>query len=269
VSGKNLILPDKLSDKDYSPVLKDVSENVSDIGRDMEELIRGQKDILAQINDLKHSVGEVGKFVNEKEEVLNSEGVNDIIKQSHTEWSEIVKKNLKDQSKVTIDHVKQALTEISENDKEKELRSRGIVIYNAEERNTSAALQKNADTKLIEDLLGTLGCENSAISEMFRMGRFDESRVAMGRFRPIKLRLSLNSDRDRVLKCLFKLKNANPELAKLSIREDLSVEQRNELNEKLKEAKRLTENSQDKIYRVRGTPGKYRFVEQPKKSVAV
>ena len=246
----------------------EIRDSVKDMDEKIEALLKKNSMVVDELKEIKNSLGVVEKSV-EKEGNM-SEELTQIISQSQTKWSDIVKHNINEERKVTVEHVKKALTEISDSDKESELRSRGIVIYNAEEKKVaSSAVQKNADIKLIEKLLKTLGCENSTINEAFRMGRFDESRIEAGRFRPIKLRLSLSSDRDRVLKSLYKLKNADPELAKLSIREDLSLHQRNELNEKLKEAKSLTQNSTDKIFRVRGSPGNYRIIELAKKSVRV
>ena len=60
---------------------------------------------------------------------------------------------------------------------------------------------------------------------------------------------------------LSKLRDAPEFLKKLSISPDLSREERDELIEKLREAKQLTSESPNLIFKVKGTPGNYHFIK--------
>ena len=60
---------------------------------------------------------------------------------------------------------------------------------------------------------------------------------------------------------LSKLRDAPEFLNKLSISPDLLREERDELNEKLREANKLTSESPNLIFKVKGTPGNYRFIK--------
>ena len=139
-----------------------------------------------------------------------------------------------------------------------ELRSRGIVVYRApESKNDTREGRKQDDLRLMTDLLSHIKCEEAQIISTDRLGRYDENREKDGRYRPIKVRFSSNTSRDQVLKSLFRLKDAEPRLKALSIRQDLNDAQRTELKTKLTEAYNKTKNSPDSVFRVRGGPGEY------------
>ena len=181
-------------------------------------------------------------------------------------WADIVKASCPPPKEtVTLQHVKTAIMEVTAHDKEMEKRSRGIVVYRAKESiRPDAELRKQYDLDLINDLLIQIKCEDIKVLSADRLGRYDQTKDNEGKYRPIKVRFETNHDRDRVLKNLNKLRDAEPTLKALSIRQDLSESQRNELNTKLKEAFERTKNSNDTIYRVRGHPGAYSLKEFPK-----
>ena len=60
---------------------------------------------------------------------------------------------------------------------------------------------------------------------------------------------------------LSKLRGAPEFLKRLSISPDLSKEERAELNDKLREAKQITSESPNLIYKVKGSPGNYHFIK--------
>ena len=191
------------------------------------------------------------------------------LSENQTKWTDIVKnidKNSESNNQITFNHMKKALSEISEKEKEMEKRAKGIVIYNAPEKKHEDTMQARRDDEdLIEDLLRKLGIPAPEIVDMNRLGKYDENRKKP---RPIKVRFSSNKIRDEVLANLKELKNAPIHLRKLSIRQDLSEEQRRELNAKLKEAYDLTQIS-DYVHRVRGSPGNYYIKPTTKKTQPV
>ena len=186
------------------------------------------------------------------------------IEKHQTQWSDLFK-SMENKEVITVDQVKKAINEVTELDKEMELRSRGIVIYNAPEENETETHKSN-DAELVTGLLKQIRCEETKVIGINRLGRFSQDKISSKKFRPIKVRFDSNQSRDLVLKSLFRLKDASAPFSRLSIRQDLSLSQRQELNDKLKEAYELTSNS-DFIHRVKGSPGNY-TVKQIKKKPA-
>ena len=122
--------------------------------------------------------------------------------------------------------------------------------------------RKAADMNIIKDLVAHIKCEDVEIISTDRLGKYDESRESQGKHRPIKVRFSKNSD--RVLRSLSILKDADPMLKRLSIRQDLNDSQRAELKAKLALAYAQTNASKYTIFRVRGSPGDYFLKQFPK-----
>ena len=184
-------------------------------------------------------------------------------------WTDVVKNaNINNQGPNEVDVVKQvkrAMYEISEANKEEEVRSRGIVVYKLPEgENESREERSSEDKTIINDLLEFLGC-NAEVVYAERLGRFNEGRWKEKKYRPIKVRFSNKEERDMVLKSLPKLRNAPECFKSLSIRQDLNEMQRDELRRKMDEAFERTRLSPTKFYRVKGGPGNYNIIELEKK----
>ena len=192
----------------------------------------------------------------------------EVPEEANRRWANMVKANPTPQESVTLQHVKTAIREASALDKEMEVRSRGIVIYRAPESNKTTSEERKADDlQLLTDLLAHIKCEDTQMISSDRLGKFDKEKEDKGKHRPIKVRFVSNQDRDKVLRNLFRLRDAEAKLNKLSIRQDLNESQRAELNAKLAEAYEKTKTSQTKVYRVRGNPGDYSLKEFPKKQL--
>ena len=186
------------------------------------------------------------------------------VKTSKT-WANITNPTPAINEAVTVSQVRKALIEVSEYDKEMELRSRGIVVYRAPESQAiTREARKADDMNIMKDLVAHIKCEDVEIISTDRLGKYDEERVSQGKHRPIKVRFTKNSDRDKVLKSLSRLKDADPMLKRLSIRQDLNDSQRAELKAKLGEAYAKTNASKFTIFRVRGSPGDYFLKQFPK-----
>ena len=169
---------------------------------------------------------------------------------------------------VSMDNIKKALLEATEEEKDQEVRSRGIVIYRAieEVRSSNEPNQQSRDDELVRELVNFLEGDESEIISVNRLGKLNPDNIENGRYRPLKVRFKTNPMRDQILSSLSKLRHANEKLKTLSIRQDLNYQQRQELNNKVKEAREMSLNRTDKVIRVRGTPGNYKFVEFPKNS---
>ena len=169
---------------------------------------------------------------------------------------------------VSMDNIKKALLEATEEEKDQEVRSRGIVIYRAieEVRSSNEPNQQSRDDELVRELVNFLEGDESEVISVNRLGKLNPDNIENGRYRPLKVRFKTNPMRDQILSSLSKLRHANEKLKTLSIRQDLNYQQRQELNNKVKEAREMSLNRTDKVIRVRGTPGNYKFVEFPKNS---
>ncbi|MEO1006803.1 MAG: hypothetical protein AAFW67_13350 [Cyanobacteria bacterium J06638_38] len=180
-------------------------------------------------------------------------------------WAEVLKQDAPPaNTNISIECLRKAIAEANEVDKEMEVRSRGIVVYRAEEKVRTREQDKDEyslDEALIRNLLTFLGCDTDELQSVNRLGTFSADNIAQKRFRPMKVRFHTNEARDRVLSSLSKLRHAPPELNKLSIRQDLNYSQRQELNAKVQEAKEKSKDLVDSVFRVRGTPGSYHLVE--------
>ena len=179
-------------------------------------------------------------------------------------WTDILEATAStSKTNISLEHLKKAIEEVKEDDKEMEIRSRGIVVYRAKENIRAKKPDEgepSEDEELIKSLLDFLECDEEELQSVNRLGNFSAENIAQGRFRPIKVRFNSKEARDKVLSSLTKLKNAPPELKILSIRQDLNYAQRQELNAKVKEAREKSKDSVNGVYRVRGSPGSYHLV---------
>ena len=121
--------------------------------------------------------------------------------------------------------------------------------------------RKKDDLQLIEKLFGELEVDYEP-KQCFRLGRFDkEAGPDTRKPRPLKIIMNSQEEQAQVMMNLSKLRDAPEFLKKLSISPDLSREEQDELNEKLREAKQLTSESPNLIFKVKGTPGNYHFIK--------
>lgn len=191
---------------------------------------------------------------------------NEVPKETSRTWADLLKKETSRTNTITIDNMKKAIEEVTEVDREKELRSRGIVIYRAEEAiRPSNDTNNKEDDQLVRHLVDYLQCDTEQLISVNRLGRFSSENIAQGRFRPLKIRFKTQEARDNVLNSLSKLRDAPAVLNKLSIRQDLNLTQRQELSDKIKEAREKSKDLSDSFFRVKGSPGDYRLVEIKKK----
>jgi len=254
--SENVISEGKI-EVDFSSNPTQVIDSVKNIDEKVEALLKKNAMVVDEIKTLQVKMNSIQPSVSKKlEEVENK------IDTHQTKWSDLFS-SMDSKSVVTVDHVKRAISEVTELDKEMEVRSKGIVIYNAPEVN-EVINHKSKDVDFVRSFLKQVGCDELNVTEINRLGRFSQEKIENKKYRPIKVRFDSNHSRELVLKSLFKLKDAEGALSKLSIRQDLSVSQRQELSLKHKEAYEKTIKS-DFVYRVKGTPGNYSIQQVKKK----
>ena len=138
----------------------------------------------------------------------------------------------------------------------REERAKNVVIHKMPElsgnnREARFAHDKENVQKIMEQLGVDLEPKN-----IFRLGRFDHEKDQDGKCRPLRLIFESKEDRDRVLRNRYKLGEWEDEspLKKVQLNYDLSKEERQEVNNKLSEAKTKTNSQEEYFWKVRGPP---------------
>ena len=72
------------------------------------------------------------------------------------------------------------------------------------------------------------------------------------RRRPIKIIMKSNADKDKVMKNLALLKGTERYFGKISVKDDYTTNEREQIRALTKQAEKQSEDSPDRIYKVRG-----------------
>jgi hypothetical protein len=139
---------------------------------------------------------------------------------------------------------------------DKEERESNLIIFKAKESDSNDSDQrKEDDLLLVTEMLSALGLEEELeCKTMYRLGRFDIDKSKDGKSRPLKIVMHNKNSRDRIMRNLFKLKDAPPDTKKLSISYDLTQTEREELAKKIQEAKVKSDSSDTFVWKIRGPP---------------
>ena len=101
-------------------------------------------------------------------------------------------------------------------------------------------------------------------AKISRLGKYDPEKATDDKARPIKLEFANAEIKAKVISNASKLKDAPENLSNISISYDMSNEQRDQAKKLHMQAKDLSKNSTQYIYRVRGLPGKMEIKQYPK-----
>ena len=148
-------------------------------------------------------------------------------------------KNLKT---VMIDARNDEKLEVSE----KQRRACNFVIHGAEEVGESSEQIKKEDEGYIKEILTKLGVEAVPIS-ITRLGENNEARS-----RPIKITMKTIGDQEKVMKNLKRLKGSENKFGKISVKEDYTTNERDQIRRLNVQAKKLNDENPEKIFKVRG-----------------
>ena len=133
--------------------------------------------------------------------------------------------------------------------KERQASAQNIIIHGLpEEPDTPEG--KEADIRTIKEILDAI--EVAPDFESFiRPGKRNESKS-----RPIKLKMSTLNEKKSVMSNLSKLKQAPENFRKISVTDDYTEKEREEIRKMVNEAKNKTESRSDGkyIFKVRGSP---------------
>ena len=166
------------------------------------------------------------------------------------EWSTVLKKG---KHKVLPRVIKKAVTDSNRDMSEFEKRKNNVIIYKAPEENKDNAARTQTDKVLVDELLNQIGVTAKPVS-VSRLGQFDPEKVGEIS-RPIKIVFENSEQKSEVITNARKLKDAPEKYKNLSLSYDMSREQREESKNLAAQAKELSKNSTQYIWKVRGLPG--------------
>ena len=131
---------------------------------------------------------------------------------------------------------------------EVEKRARNFVIHGAEEIGENADEITKNDAQYIEDILKKLGVPGKSGS-ITRLGQPNDKKK-----RPIKIVMQTNTEKDQVMANLRQLKGTETDFGKISITNDHTKTERDQIREMSEKAKEKSKDDKVHIYKVRGDP---------------
>ena len=135
---------------------------------------------------------------------------------------------------------------VEENEAEK--RAQNFVIHGAMEIGENKEDIEVNDVEYIKDILRKLGVPGQP-KEITRLGKPNERRK-----RPIKIIMQSKMNKEKVMANLWKLKGTEDEFGKISITNDHTKTERDQIKEMSEKAKKKSEEDEVYIYKVRGDP---------------
>ena len=190
---------------------------------------------------IKNHLTQMSKSFNESVTKLLDDKLGAITEKSPPELTNKLdpSKNLKT---VMIDARNDEKLEVSE----KQRRACNFVIHGAEEVGESSEQIKKEDEGYIKEILTKLGVEAVPIS-ITRLGENNEARS-----RPIKITMKTIGDQEKVMKNLKRLKGSENKFGKISVKEDYTTNERDQIRRLNVQAKKLNDENPEKIFKVRG-----------------
>ena len=131
-------------------------------------------------------------------------------------------------------------------ERERDKRSANLVIYGVTEICTGEL--KDHDEQFISSFMDTIGVTVRPI-EITRLGKPNEDKK-----RPLKLVMGCDDDKNTIMSRLGNLKNADEVYRKVSVREDYTIEEREQVREWVKKAAAKNTEENTDCWKVRGTP---------------
>ena len=135
--------------------------------------------------------------------------------------------------------------------RERKMRATNIIIHDADEPVNIAndTENKTKDQLYVDELFKTIGV-NSVSVAVTRLGKLDENKA-----RPLKVKLANESEQQLVMSRLSNLKNSEDRFRKISITNDYTVKERDEIRKWVTKAKEKNNTAEaNVIWRVNGTP---------------
>lgn len=253
-----------VSDSGINELKQEVESKISVLQKNMESMSK----------ELKKSLAGLEKSVNEKITITMTDNSNDF-KEHVEQVQNNVTKSFKDvllgptktdsSNKEPINMIDGFRTVMVDERREqirlhseKEEKEKNVILYRIKEvKGIDFEERKMRDNKNVETVLGTIGLNDIQVKATFRIGRFNEEKHDEGKCRPLKVVLFNKSDKDSMMRNAFKLNDSSDaEIRSIHVGHDLTVEERQTVNETLEKAKELNRSQNQFFYKVRGPPWK-------------
>ncbi len=176
-------------------------------------------------------------------------------------WSDMVKEGTPAVNKPADFRsiVRDTMVQQKKEETEKEAREKNAIIYNVDESESPAVEDRiQADASFFSDLCTeVLGVEDIELKKIVRIGaKTQKDGSARSKPRPLKVIFNQVEEKKDFMSLLPKLKDAEERFRKISVTSDYSIEERQKIQDKVKEAAEMTENEESKnwVYKVRGPP---------------
>ena len=205
--------------------------------------------ILSKVAELMdHKIGTINAAANPAQSSDNADPPT-------TTWSNMVSKP--QDMKIVM---REARNDEKLEESEKQRRANNIIIHGAEEIGATPVESKSNDAEYIKEILAKIGVEVAPAS-ISRLGAPRENGM-----RPIKLVLKSGEDKEKVMRNLGKLKNTERYFGKISLKDDHTANEREQIRKLTSEAKKKCEEDPDRDFKVRGdSKNGWRIVSFPKK----
>ena len=249
MEGEHAVLTKKINDHDKSVGSPRTSKKVTerDLLKSIENLL--EKKLVIVEERLKQSV--IKELDNNKK--IMDDKLDTVIKDNKS-YAESVKGSIKVNEAVSSEMTNfKSILEQAKNDelieeREKQKRSNNFIIHGLEENGTDVDAVNNNDAKLINLFFGTINIE-ARPTKFYRLGK-----ITPNRNRPLKLEMTNKSERDEVMNNLNCLKGSEEILGKLSVKEDLTKIEREQVQKYVEMAKEKNAEDSSHHWVVRGTP---------------
>ena len=166
-------------------------------------------------------------------------------------FADIVSKNQSAKTDSVCEAIRTAqnLDKIIETERTK--RENNIVIHGVLENSDNETESKKADEEFVNSLISILG-SNVAPQSITRLGKLDGT--VSDKRRPLRLCMKNNKDKEQIMLRLSNLKNAEQKFKRISVKDDYTVEERDEIRryQRLVDEKNKSENTTN--WKLRGNP---------------
>ena len=129
---------------------------------------------------------------------------------------------------------------------EKERRAKNIIIHGAEEVGKSPDEIKIEDGQYVREIFKKIG-SSSEPTLITRLGEPNDTKS-----RPIKIVMKTTADKDTVMKNLCRLKGTERFFGKISVKDDYTTQEREEIRLLTERAKKQSNDNLERIFKVRG-----------------
>ena len=141
-----------------------------------------------------------------------------------------------------------------------EKRAKNFIIHGADEVGTDAQEVKREDIKYVGGILARLGVTENPES-ILRLGTPNDNKK-----RPIKVVLASSDGKKKAMNNLSRLKGTEDDFGRISITDDYTETEREEIKSWVEKAKGMSEKDEQNVYKVRGTPKNgLKIIRFPKK----